>query len=69
MGSFEGEWANNIGNYAGKEVLNCLEGHLMPDPIHMCLSVPPKFSIAFVIGFLKGKSAVQIDREVLKTDA
>jgi putative transposase len=37
----------------------------MPDHIHMCLSVPPKFSIAFVIGFLKGKSAVRIHREVL----
>ena len=42
-----------------------LEGHLMPDHIHMCLSVPPKFSIAFVIGFLKGKSAVRIHREIL----
>ena len=42
-----------------------LEGHLMPDHIHMCLSVPPKFSIAHVIGFLKGKSAVRIHRELL----
>jgi putative transposase len=39
----------------------------MPDHIHMCLSVPPKFSIAFVIGFLKGKSAVLIHRKILKT--
>ena len=39
-----------------------LEGHLMPDHVHMCLRVPPKFSIAFVIGFLKGKSAVRIHR-------
>ena len=45
--------------------IELLEGHLMPDHIHMCLSVPPKFSIAFVIGFLKGKSAVRIHREVL----
>lgn len=37
----------------------------MPDHIHMCLSVPPKFSIAFVIGFLKGKSAVRIHRKLL----
>ena len=44
-----------------------LEGHLMPDHIHMCSSVPPKFSIAFVIGFLKGKSAVLIHRKILKT--
>ena len=43
-----------------------LEGHLMPDHIHMCLGVPPKFSIAFIIGFLKGKSAVRIHREGLK---
>jgi putative transposase len=43
-----------------------LEGHLMPDHIHMCLRVPPKFSIAFVIGFIKGKSAVLIHRKVLK---
>ena len=31
----------------------------------MCLCVPPKYSIAFVIGFLKGKSAVRIHRELL----
>jgi len=37
----------------------------MPDHIHICLSVPPKFSIAFVIGFLKGKSAVRIHRNLL----
>ena len=38
----------------------------MADHIHMCLSVPPKYSIAFVIGFLKGKSAVLIHRKVLR---
>ena len=43
-----------------------LEGHLMSDHVHMCLKVPPRFSIAFVIGFIKGKSAVLIHRTVLK---
>jgi putative transposase len=43
-----------------------LEGHAMPEHIHVCLSVPPKFSIAQTIGFLKGKSAVQIHRKLLK---
>ena len=43
-----------------------LEGHAMPDHIHMCLSVPPKFSIARMIGFLKGKSAVRIHRQLLQ---
>jgi putative transposase len=42
-----------------------LEGHLLSDHIHMCISVPPKLSIAFTIGFLKGKSAVRIHREIL----
>ncbi len=37
----------------------------MPDHIHMCLSIPPKYSVAFVLGFLKGKSAVRIHRELL----
>src|SRR3954462_9125823 len=42
-----------------------LEGHAMPDHLHLCLSVPPKYSVAFVLGFLKGKSAVRTHRELL----
>ena len=42
-----------------------LEGHAMPDHLHLCLSIPPKYSVAFVLGFLKGKSAVRIHRELL----
>jgi hypothetical protein len=42
-----------------------VEGHLMPDHIHMCLSIPPKYSVAFAIGFIKGKSAVRIHRQIL----
>ena len=42
-----------------------LEGHSMPDHIHMCLSIPPKYSVAHTIGFLKGKSAIRIHRECL----
>ncbi len=41
-----------------------LEGHGMSDHIHMCLSIPPKYSVAHTIGFLKGKSAVRIHREL-----
>ena len=39
-----------------------VEGGLRPDHVHMCLSIPPKFSVAMVVGFLKGKSAVRIHR-------
>lgn len=45
--------------------IELLEGHLMPDHIHMCLSIPPKYSVSHTIGFLKGKSAVRIHRELL----
>ena len=39
-----------------------LEGHLMPEHVHMCLAIPPKHPVASVIGFLKGKSALAIAR-------
>ena len=39
-----------------------LEGHLMPDHVHMCIAIPPKHPVASVIGFLKGKSAIAIAR-------
>jgi putative transposase len=38
------------------------EGHLMPDHVHMLLSIPPKHSVASVMGFIKGKSAIHIAR-------
>ena len=38
----------------------------MADHIHMVLSIPPKFSVANTIGFLKGKSAVRVHRELMK---
>ena len=42
-----------------------VEGKAVVDHIHLCLSVPPRYSIAMVIGFLKGKSAIRIHRELL----
>jgi len=38
----------------------------MPDHIHLCLSIPPKYSVAYTLGYLKGKSAVRIHRELLQ---
>ena len=35
----------------------------MPDHVHMLLSVPPRYSIAMTVGFLKGKSAIRVHRE------
>ena len=43
--------------YKGVEIL---EGHMMPDHIHLLLSIPPKYSVSEVMGYLKGKSALMI---------
>lgn len=45
--------------------IDILEGHAMPDHAHMCLSVPPKYSISMAIGYIKGKSAIKINREIM----
>jgi putative transposase len=41
-----------------------LEGHLMPDHVHVCIAIPPKYAVASVIGYLKGKSAIAIARQL-----
>ena len=38
------------------------EGHLLPDHVHVLISIPPKYAVAQVVGFLKGKSAIHIAR-------
>lgn len=38
------------------------EGHLMSDHVHMMISIPPKYAVSQVIGFIKGKSAIHIAR-------
>ena len=44
-------------SYKGVEII---EGHLMPDHIHMLVSIPPKYNISSFMGYLKGKSALMI---------
>ena len=38
------------------------EGHLQPDHVHMLIAIPPKYAVAQVVGYLKGKSAIHIAR-------
>lgn len=40
-----------------------VEGHLLADHVHMCIEIPPKYAVASIIGFLKGKSTVAIARQ------
>ena len=65
-GKFKRHVGEIIKDLCRQRGVELLEGNLRADHIHMCLSVPPKFSIAFVIGFLKGKSAVRIHRYLQK---
>ena len=44
-------------SYKGVEII---EGHIMPDHIHMLVSIPPKYSVSEVVGSLKGKSSLMI---------
>jgi putative transposase len=42
-----------------------IEGHARPDHVHLCLSIPPKFSVANTVGRINGKSAVRIHGEYI----
>jgi putative transposase len=50
----------------GQFGVELVEGRAMGDHVHLCLSIPPKLSVAYTIGRLKGKSAVRIHRDFVK---
>ena len=52
-----GEIIKQLCRYKGVEII---EGHLMPDHVHMLVTIPPKISVAQFMGYLKGKSALMI---------
>ena len=43
-----------------------VEGHLMPDHVHMLLEIPPKYAVSQVVGYIKGKSTIQIARTFME---
>ena len=46
-----------IFSYKGVEIIEC---HLMPDHVHMLVSIPPRISVSSFMGYLKGKSALMM---------
>ena len=40
-----------------------VSGNIVKDHVHMCISIPPKYAVSEVIGYLKGKSAISISRQ------
>jgi putative transposase len=57
-----GEVFRELARHKESEVV---EGHLMADHVHMCLSIPPKIAVANVVGYIKGKSAITIARRFM----
>ena len=51
---------NTIQKWAQIKGIGIVEGHAMKDHIHLCVSIPPKYSVAGMIGLLKGKSASEV---------
>ena len=47
---------------AGQKECRIQEGHLMSDHVHMLIVIPPKYAVSQVVGYIKGKSAIQLAR-------
>jgi putative transposase len=64
-----GQLRKNLGDVlhelARQKESQILEGHLQPDHIHVLISIPPKYSVAQIVGYIKGKSAIHIARTYL----
>ena len=52
-----GQIIRQLCQYKGVEII---EGHIMPDHVHILVSIPPKYSVSSFMGYLKGKSALMI---------
>lgn len=50
---------------ASQKECKILEGHLVSDHVHILISIPPKYSVSQVVGFIKGKSAIAIARNYM----
>ena len=47
---------------AQRKECEILEGHLIPDHVHMLIAIPPKYAVSQVVGYMKGKSTIHIAR-------
>jgi len=55
-------------NFARQRESLIEEGHIMPDHVHMMIAIPPKYAVAQVVGYIKGKSAIHIARTYVGRD-
>jgi putative transposase len=61
-GHIRRELGRVIRELAGQKECQVEEGHLMADHVHMMISIPPKYSVAQVMGYIKGRTAIHIAR-------
>lgn len=61
-GALRKELGEVLRKLAGQRECKIEEGHLMVDHVHMLIAIPPKYAVAQVIGYIKGKSAIHIAR-------
>ena len=66
FGKLRGQIGRILRELCEHKGVELVEGHAMPDHVHLCLAIPPKYSVAFTIGFLKGKSSIRIHRQYVK---
>jgi putative transposase len=62
-GNIRRDMGNILKALAQQKDCNIIEGHVMQDHIHICIEIPPKYSVSSVIGYIKGKSAITIARQ------
>ena len=65
-GSIRRELGSIIRELAQHKESKVEEGHLMADHVHMMLSIPPKYSVSGVVGYIKGKSAIHVARTFME---
>jgi putative transposase len=68
FGSIRKEVGSIFRELAQQKGCNIIEGHTMPDHVHICLEIPPKYAVSSIIGYIKGKSAIAIARRFLQKD-
>jgi len=68
FGSLRKEIGKLLRELCVEHEIELVEGHAKPDHVHLLLSIPPKFSVANTVGYVKGKSAIRIHRQFLRRE-
>ena len=56
--------ANRLKELAAQKGCRIEAGAIRPDHVHMLISIPPKYSVAAIVGYIKGKSAIAVARDL-----